>query len=139
VPWGEARDTAVDRATRDPDAPWPGAVPGPAPARVLDPAVPAELLDVEGVPVVVTGRGEVSGVPAVLRCAALAGGGGAVIGCAGPWPHDVRWWDRGRHRRRVVWQLVVRAPGSVADDAAADVACLVIVGRGEAWLEAVYD
>jgi protein ImuB len=149
VPWGEARDTAVDRATRDPDAPWPGVVPGPAPARVLDPPVPAELLDGTGAPVVVTGRGEVSGEPALLRCAALAGGGGAVVGCAGPWLQDVRWWDRSRHRRRVVWQLVVRAPRAdgadavggrdPADGLGADVACLVTVGRGAASLEAVYD
>ena len=137
VPWGEARDAAVDRATRHPDAPWPGTVPGPAPARVLDPPVPAELLDAAGVAVVVTGRGEVSGAPSVLQCSALTGGGGEVVGCAGPWAHDVHWWDRGRHGRRVVWQLVVRAPGA-DDTGAADIACLVTVGRGQAVLEAVY-
>jgi protein ImuB len=144
VPWGEVRDTAVDRATRDPAAPWPGAIPGPSPARVLDPPVPAELLDAVGEPVAVTGRGEVSAVPAVLRCAALPGSGGLVVGCAGPWPHDVRWWDhtpgaRGRSRRRrreVVWQLVIRAHGADEDD---EIACLVTVARGQASLQAVYD
>jgi len=137
VPWGEARDAAVDRVTRDPDAPWPGAVPGPAPARVLDPPAPAELLDVTGAVVVVTGRGEVSRAPSMLRCGALVGGGGVIVGCAGPWAHDIHWWDGGRSRRRVVWQLVVRAPGA-DDTGAADVACLVTVDRGQARLEAVY-
>ena len=152
VPWGEARDGAVDRATRDPSAPWPGAVPGPAPARVLDPPVPAELLDADGVPVVVTGRGEVSGTPAVFRCAALPGGGGAIVGCAGPWPHDVRWWETGApgptrrgRRRRVVWQLVVdpsgdgKGDGDGPDPTDSQVACLVTLARGRAVLEAVYD
>ncbi|MFI5047173.1 MAG: DNA polymerase Y family protein, partial [Acidimicrobiia bacterium] len=137
VPWGEARDSAVDRATRDPAAPWPGAVPGPAPARVLDPPVPAELLAADGAPVLVSARGEVSASPAELRCVALPGGGGVVVGGAGPWPHDVQWWDRAGHRRRVVWQLVVRVRGGDGDGEA--VACLVAVRRGRATLEAVYD
>ncbi|MET0920345.1 MAG: DNA polymerase Y family protein [Acidimicrobiia bacterium] len=138
VPWGESRDDAVDRATRDPDAPWPGAVPGPAPARVFDPPIDAELLDADGAPITVSGRGEVSGMPVLLRCRELPDGGGAVRAHAGPWPHDLRWWDR-RKTRSVVWQVVVSADAEGADRGARDVACLVVVSRGHAQLEAVYD
>jgi protein ImuB len=136
VPWGEPRAEAIDVATRDPHAPWPGRVPGPAPARVFDPPVAAELLDAGGAPVTVSSRGEVSGTPAWLCCDALPIRAGAVVTCAGPWPHDVGWWDTGRRRRRVVWQVVVRDDSS-SDDAG--IACLVTVSRGKAMVEAVYD
>jgi protein ImuB len=139
VPWGEPRDDAVDLATRDPSAPWPGAVPGPSPARVFNPPLPAELLDVDGRPVTVSGRGEASAAPAVLRCAALAGGGGPVVGAAGPWAHDLRWWDarNARQQRRVLWQVVVGR--SNVGDGDEEVACLVAVTRGSASVEAIYD
>ncbi len=141
VPWGEPRAEAVDGATRDPGAPWPGGVPGPAPARVFDPPVTAELLDADGAPVTVSSRGEVSGAPAWLHCDALPIRAGAVVACAGPWAHDVGWWDPRRRRRRVVWQVVVR-DGASPDDASPDdaaIACLVTVSRGKAAVEAVYD
>lgn len=127
VPWGEPR-TAVADVT----APWPGAVPSPAPARVLEPAVPAEVLDDAGVPVRVSGRGDPSGEPAMVRSGALPGGGGPVVAWTGPWVHDVRWWDGATRRREARWQVVVRTDG-------VDVACLVALGRGRATVEAVYD
>jgi hypothetical protein len=98
---------------------------------VFDPPVPAELLDADGAPVGVSGRGEPSGVPAVLRCAELPEGGGRVLACAGPWPHDLRWWDR--RRRGVLWHVLV---GGDHDD---EVACLVTVTRGRAAVEAIHD
>ena len=52
VPWGEERGDAPAAL-----APWPGAVPGPAPARVFDPPLPADLVDADGAPVTVSGRG----------------------------------------------------------------------------------
>src|SRR5262249_17140426 len=54
VPWGDARDDPTDGAACE----WPGAVPGPSPARVYAPALAAELLDDHGVAVGVSGRGE---------------------------------------------------------------------------------
>jgi protein ImuB len=107
---------------------WPGAVPGPAPARVLSPPVPAELLDGDGRPVTVTTRGDASGAPAVLRCTALPQQGGAITAWAGPWAQDVRWWDRHVRARRVHWQVVV-----------GEVACLVRVEHGTTVLDALYD
>jgi protein ImuB len=125
LPWGEEH-------VGEPllDAPWPGAVPGRSPARVFDPPLPAELVDAEGRAVTVDGRGEASATPVELRCPTLPNGGGPLRAWAGPWPHDLRWWDR--RRRRVLWQVVVGG-----DDTG--VACLVAVTRGRAEIEAVYD
>jgi protein ImuB len=126
VPWGDARDEV---AVAGP-APWPGVVPGPAPARVFDPPLPAELIDADGAPVTVSGRGEASAPPAALWCDALPGGGGGLTAWNGPWAHDLRWWDH--RRRRALWQVVVGE-----DDAG--VACLVVLEHGRAAVEAIYD
>lgn len=107
---------------------WPGAIPPPAPAIVFRPARPAVLLDADGRPVTVSGRGEASADPDRLRSPALPGGGGPVEAWAGPWVQDVRWWDPAARRRRALWQIV-----------AAGTACLVAVEGGEAHLEALYD
>jgi protein ImuB len=135
VPWGEPRSVPELR-------PWPGAVPGPAPARVFDPPVPAELVDAAGAPVVVSGRGEPSAAPAALRCGVLPGGGGRLMAWNGPWAHDLRWWDV--RRRRALWQVVVEGgsddpgPGG-SGPGGSGVACLVVLERGHAAVEAVYD
>jgi protein ImuB len=136
VPWGDPREAArpID-AVRAPGAnvaevpPWPGTIPGPAPARVLDPPCAAELLDGDGLPVTVTGRGDASAPPAHVRCDALPAGGGVVSAWAGPWAHDLRWWDARSRARCARWQVVV-APG---------VACLVALSGGRATVEAIYD
>ncbi|GIU87102.1 MAG: hypothetical protein KatS3mg009_1617 [Acidimicrobiia bacterium] len=139
VPWGEPREPERPPAAGTPvpggaEAPgWPGALPPPYPARVFVPPVAAQLLDAAGRPVTVGGRGEQSAAPATLRSAVLPGGGGPVRAWAGPWAHDVRWWDPRARRRRALWQVVV------ATAAAGDVACLVAVERGAAGVEALYD
>ncbi len=136
VPWGEPREPAphapigpVAGPVAIEEPPWPGTIPGPAPARVLEPEVGAALVDAGDRPVVVSSRGELSAPPAALRCPALPGGGGAVTVWAGPWPQDVRWWDRATHARRVTWQVVVEET----------TACLVHVERGAAVVAAIYD
>jgi protein ImuB len=95
--------------------------------------MPAALLDASGAPVVVSGRGEASAPPARLECAGLPDGGGPVVAWVGPWPHDLRWWDRPARRRRALWQVVVGRGGGDG------VACLVAVENGTAAVEAVYD
>lgn len=91
-------DEPVPRA--DPDQPWPGRLPEPAPAVLLDD--PVELLDAEGNPVRVTGRGLFSSEPVRLAGAdaadsrVLPAGGARLRWWAGPWPVDERWWDPDR-------------------------------------------
>ena len=133
VPWGEPRDEPVVPDRAGDAAPWPGAVPGPAPARVYAVPVPAELLDASGDPVRVSGRGEAPSAPAHLRSDALPGGSGAIVAWAGPWVHDLRWWDRITRRRRVLWLVVVRC------EREHQLACLVAMEGGRAAVEAVYD
>lgn len=151
VPWGEPRASHGGKAPGGEapggKAPWPGSVPGPAPARVYDPPLDAELTDVSGHPVRVSGRGEVTSAPARLACAALPGfqpegrsgglgelggvggvGGVEVEAWAGPWVQDVRWWAPAERRRRALFQLV-----------AGGVAVLVSIEGGRARLEALYD
>ncbi|MFZ4585250.1 MAG: DNA polymerase Y family protein [Acidimicrobiia bacterium] len=133
VRFGDPRDAARPLVARAPDRtppPWPGAIPGPAPARVVDAA--ANLLDDARSPVVVTGRGEASAPPEWLECDVVPGGGGRVISWGGPWPHDARWWDPQSRRRGASWQLVVDTP-------AGHVACLVVVTRGRARVVALHD
>ena len=64
----------------------------------------------------------------------LPGGGGAVQAWAGPWAHDLRWWDPPARRRRVLWHVVVDGGAE-----AGTVACLVAVEAGTAGVEAIYD
>ena len=134
VPWGEAREPQRPLVVDTFPTAWPGALPAPFPARVLDPPAPAQLCDEQGNAVVVSGRGEQSAAPARVQCAVLPGGGGPVHGWAGPWASDVRWWDPPARRRCARWQVVVDCGPD-----AGDVACIVVVEAGHAGVEAIYD
>ena len=79
-------DEPVPRA--DPGQPWPGQLPEPSPTVLLDD--PVELLDADGNPVRVTGRGLFSADPWRL---AAPGRDSRLSWWAGPWPVDERWWD----------------------------------------------
>ncbi len=128
APWGDDPPPRPDQSRPADGAAWPGAIPPPAPAIVFTPARPAELLDADGRPVTVSGRGEASAAPERLNSPALPRGGGPVVVWAGPWLQDLRWWDPAARRRRALWQVV-----------AAGIACLVSVESGEAHVEAIYD
>jgi protein ImuB len=71
--WGEDQRTPE----RDASAPWPGKIPGPAPALVPPVRVPFEVTFVDGIPDQVRLRSR--WVP--------------VLSWAGPWRHVGRWWD----------------------------------------------
>jgi protein ImuB len=97
------------------DQPWPGRIPGPAPAVVYPEPKPARVTDQAGGPVTVSGRCAISGAPAELS---LDGEPPlSVTGWAGPWPLAQRWWDPPNATREARFQLVT-------DD-------------GRAWLAAV--
>lgn len=120
VPWGDPRE-----ADRPPEPPWPGRLPGPAPAVVHQPPVVARVLDAADRPVTVDGRGTASAEPAG---AVIEGCRRTVVGWNGPWPVEERWWDPGG-RRRARFQLLL-------DDGSAH---LVVREGGRWWVEATYD
>lgn len=79
VPWGDPRELETPV-----DATWPGRLPMPSPATVLDRPVPAQVVDAQGRAVGITTRRRVSAPPRRLSI----GGEPArdVLGWAGPWP-----------------------------------------------------
>ncbi len=95
-------DDTIDRLDRR-EGPWPGALPVPSPAVVPDSPVPVEILDADGRPVQVSGRGEVSAPPAVL---ATSMGRQPLIAWAGPWPVEQRWWSPDHARRLARFHVV---------------------------------
>ncbi len=120
----------LDRSDIDTTAtpgPWPGSLPGPAPVRLVQPPRQVQVLDVEGLPVTVDGRAQVSAPPQSI----VIGNGEPfeVSHWAGPWPLDERWWDGKRQRRRARFQIV----------GVEGAAWLVIIEGGKCWLEATYD
>jgi protein ImuB len=122
VPWGEPR-TAL---RPDDGPPWPGRLPGVAPAIVHHPPLPAQLMDQARDPVSVGRRGGASAPPAWL----VIGRGKplAVSAWAGPWPLEERWWDAGGRRR-------ARLQACTADGTAYLLACEM----RRWWVEATYD
>ncbi len=107
--------------------PWPGRLPAPSPA-VVHPDPPAvDLVDADGAPVGVTGRGAITAPPARVAVGDVAPR--PVVAWAGPWAADERWWDPAAQRRRARVQ-VVDASGA---------AHLLALEGGRWWLEATYD
>jgi hypothetical protein len=105
-------------------APWPGRIPPPAPVSVHCNAIRADLAGADGAPVVVSGRGLLTATPTHLS---IEGARWVpVIAWAGPWPTDEWWWSRSR-RRSARMQVVTD------DDAR-----LLLVERGQWWVEATY-
>lgn len=129
-----AVDLAEQRPSASPDhglqatAPWPGRIPAPSPVRIRLDAKPVDLVG-EGQQVVqVSGRGELNTTPARMRQDGHREWRD-ITGWAGPWPAEQRWWDPLSTRRRARLQVVL-------DD---DTAHLLMVERGEWFIEATYD
>ena len=111
-----------------PDRPWPGQLPQPAPAVILD--EPVELFGAQGDPVRVTLRGTFTTEPARLD-----GTGspyrGELSWWTGPWPVDERWWDPDQDQgsgRTARAQVLV-----------GDTALLLCYRRRRWYLEGVYE
>jgi protein ImuB len=107
------------------DPPWPGRVPPPAPMIVLAQPLPAQLVDVDGHLVGVSGGGMVTTTPD--RLSVDGGRWTPVTGWAGPWPSDERWWSVPRRQARM---QIVTGSGT---------AHLLTRERGGWWLEGTYD
>ncbi len=111
----------------DPDAaPWPGSLPAPSPTMVFAKPVGVQLVDEEGQPVVVTGRGLLSNRPHAVK---VQGYQNKVESWAGPWPVDERWWDTDAHRRQARMQIVL-------DNGSAK---LIALEGGQWWITAAWD
>ena len=121
-PWGEP--LTPDPAA-DPGAPWPGAVPDPAPPLVPARQHPVLLLDSRGAHIGVEGRVRLTGRPALLI---LADTRLTVTAWAGPWPYHERPWRPADSRR------VARLQLSTADGRA----FLLALEHGSWRVEGVY-
>lgn len=105
VPFAEVDDHR--QAVSDGDGPpWPGRLPAPAPSWIEKDSEPIQVLDEQGRPVTVDGRGAVSGAPRRLRRGPQEF---TVTAWAGPWPVHERWWDS-RARRAARFQVVIETP-----------------------------
>jgi protein ImuB len=123
---GSRRMTAKPGPDKNETPPWPGHLPGLAPAVVHQPPLPAQVTDESGDPVSVGSRGTASARPTRLTI-----GGGkqmAISAWAGPWPLEERWWDGGG-RRRARFQVCT-----------AEGAAYLLAREGRRWwVEATYD
>lgn len=81
------------------DAPWTGALIGPAPAVVPAQQIEVELLAVTGEPIKVDGRGQLTSPPHSLRSVTLSAAEEwlpvteAITDWQGPWTVLGKWWD----------------------------------------------
>jgi protein ImuB len=107
--------------------PWPGRLPAPSPALVLERPLPAQLVDDDGAEVRVTFAGLASGAP--WRLSVDGGRWLEVAAWAGPWPVDERWWSLRGHRRRAYLQVVTDR----------SLAYLLVRSEGRWWVEGAYD
>ncbi|WP_430592800.1 DNA polymerase Y family protein [Humidisolicoccus flavus] len=138
VPWG---DRVPDRVTESANRPWPGTIPGVAPALLLRSPSATALLDERGTQLTITEQGVFSALPAqfvpprefVNELELGEGERGThfrtarVVAWAGPWPLQERWWDRtARSAYRV--QII-----------ATEQAWLLVFAKDRWWVEALYD
>lgn len=86
VPWGEQAVGLRPRAL-----PWPGSIGSPAPTRIFARPQQGEVLDADGQPVHLTGRGALTGAPARFQ---IGGEWLSVAAWAGPWPVEELWWSQ---------------------------------------------
>ncbi len=99
VPWGDAPAGGERALATVRDRPWPGRLPGPPPATVLERPRPVDVVTADGGTVDVDDRGALTGAPERFRADGERGGGFAsVTAWAGPWPLVVRWWESGGRR-----------------------------------------
>lgn len=114
---------------RDPDLPWPGRIPAPAPSTIYPTPRPAAVLTGDGSTVTLTERGALSGDPVRFGPSAGAGDLRPIQAWAGPWPVEERWWDP-KQARSLARLQVVGVDGS---------AWLLLVEGGQWFVEASYE
>jgi len=132
--WGDA---AIPE--REPEQPWPGRLPSPAPSVLLDPPRRIAVLDDVGRPVLVSERGVVVRPP--VRMVVDTDQSVGIQQWAGPWPVDERWWSSELARRAARFQLVTtdgRAYLAVCE-VNTDSVSSPTQSTAQWWLEGIYD
>lgn len=128
VPWGDTPSGGESLIGRNRSKPWPGSLPGPAPATVFEHPLPVQVVGADGRSVDVDDRGLLSATPERFGETREPKSWHQVRSWAGPWPIDERWWDSaGRRLHR--FQLT--------DTAGA--AWLLLLENHSWWAEASYD
>jgi protein ImuB len=134
VPWGDERVPAAD-----PDLPWPGRLPQPAPTIVPTTLVPAAVTDADGADIQVTGWHLLTGTPHWVGIPGIAHH--HVRAWAGPWPVVERWWDADGGQRVVRMQvLLADGPGTETETDTPAQTAVLLLRQGGRWLvEGMYD
>jgi protein ImuB len=108
--------------------------------------LPAEVLDQQGRPVEVSGRGMVSAPPVSLCVMSGDESTGwrrgpvrPVTAWAGPWPIEERWWEPNRHRRLAQFQILAGAADVEGQQTGDQDGYLVIAEHRRWWISARYD
>lgn len=104
IPWGDSAEKPLPELAREHGKPWPGSLPGPAPATLFAKPPPVQIMDQDGQPVQVDERLQLSAEPAFFTPpetpsqdyeAKISGVPRLVKAWAGPWPIHERWWESG--------------------------------------------
>jgi len=121
VPWG---DRLIHK--REPEPPWPGQLPAPAPSTVFEPPRPVTVFSASGDTLALSARGVLNGSPA-----SMSSGTSTLrfTAWAGPWTVDEQWWDSSKASRTSRFQ-VVDTTGT---------AWLLALQHGHWWAEGRYD
>ncbi len=128
IPWaGRKPASGPPGAGTNDNEPWPGQIPSPAPAVVLERPLPAALVGPDGTEVQVTAVGLTSTPP--CRLSVAGGPWQAATAWGGPWPVDERWWAPRQRRRRARMQLVTET----------GMAYLLVREGAGWWVEGAYD
>lgn len=136
ITWN-AREASNNANLNAVHAPWPGRIPPPAPASVHTAPLPAELVDKDGTPVIVSGRGLLTSIPS--RLSVERSPWMTVTAWAGPWPTDERWWSSPRRSARMQIVTGIGAPGNPTGTVTDAHARLLLAERGRWWVEATYE
>lgn len=133
VPWGD------EPPIHDPEPPWPGRLPRPAPVVVPTAPVPARVLDDRGAEIGVDGWHLLTGLP--HRVEIVGVDQHTVRGWAGPWPVVERWWDGDNGRRAVRLQVVLTEQSvGTGEQGVTEETAVLLIREGGRWLvEGMYD
>lgn len=102
IPWGDSPERPLSELAEEHRKPWPGSLPGPAPATLFREPPEVQVADRDKSTIQVDERLQLSAEPAFFTPPAMAAADleGKVSGAprlvkawAGPWPVHERWWE----------------------------------------------